>query len=278
MNHLQKPKMDVEQIVEDCASSFRESTRDGLKKKLIDLKTYIKSASDSYDVEAEHGNWDVFKQHTMVNELISTEDMCAVYTEKFVKSDNKDKYYNRILKLAETGKCPICGIGQVSTLDHYLAKTLYPTYAITPYNLVPVCRDCNFEKRDTGLDPACAPLHPYYDDIDSHIWLIALLVFKENKIVVQYDVNPEIESYDPELFVRIKAHMNLFKLNKAYAVQASTEIAEYMEVWKQMSQKWRKEDFIKYLTTTLKSKETTMRNTWHTALLRALIENVDLIK
>ena len=51
-----------------------------------------------------------------------------------------------LMSLANTGKCPICGIGQASTLDHYLAKTIYPTYAVTPYNLVPVCKDCNFAK------------------------------------------------------------------------------------------------------------------------------------
>ena len=81
------------------------------------------------------------------------------------------------MSLAVNGKCPICGIGPVSNLDHYLAKSLYPTYAITPINLVPECRDCNFNKRDTLIKSATdSPLHPYYDEIDNRIWLVAELV------------------------------------------------------------------------------------------------------
>lgn len=94
-----------------------------------------------------------------------------------------------LMSLANTGKCPICGIGQASTLDHYLAKTIYPTYAVTPYNLVPVCKDCNFAKSDSIM----------------------------------------------------------------------------------------REEFKTYLTELLAAKESFQYNTWNTALLRALIENIDIV-
>ena len=44
-------------------------------------------------------------------------------------------------------KCPFCGIGTVSTLDHYLPKSKYPALAITPKNMIPACRDCNWERK-----------------------------------------------------------------------------------------------------------------------------------
>lgn len=278
MKHLQKPKIEVDKIVDDCAASYRNGTRNGLKQKLIDSKDYLKQASTAYDSAAENGNWEMFKPHITVNGNISSDDMVNVYDTKFVRVNAiRNKYYDKIMSLARTGKCPICGIGHVSTLDHYLAKTIYPTYAITPYNLVPICRDCNFEKHDASLELGSSPLHPYYDDVDSYIWLIVLLSFDENGLAAKYDVNPEMEKDNPQLYSRMKKHMSLFGLQKAYSIQSATEIAEYRELWKVHRLEWKKKAFEEYLRASLESKERFQRNTWHTALLRALIKNIDLL-
>ena len=244
MKHLQKPKIEVDKIVDDCAASYRNGTRNGLKQNLIDSKDYLKQASTAYDSAAENENWEMFKPHITVNGNISSDDMVNVYDTKFVRVNAiRNKYYDKIMSLARTGKCPICGIGHVSTLDHYLAKTIYPTYAITPYNLVPICRDCNFEKHDASLELGSSPLHPYYDDVDSYIWLIVLLSFDENGLVAKYDVNPEMEKDNPQLYSRMKKHMSLFGLQKAYSIQSATEIAEYRELWKVHRLEWKKKAF-----------------------------------
>ena len=183
MRHLQKPQLQIKDILEDCAASYRQGTRDGIKDKLRASIGVICDESRIYDNEAEQQNWSVFRPHAMVNSVLSKDDMCDVYDSKFVKAEKiKNKYYDHLMSLAKSGKCPICGIGQVSTLDHYLAKAIYPTYAVTPCNLVPVCKDCNFTKRDSALDPMCAPLHAYYDDIDSVIWLKAIITIAVSSI------------------------------------------------------------------------------------------------
>ena len=273
MRHLQKPQISTEDILK-----YRKETRDGIKNRLYVSISVICDESRIYDEEASRHNWPAFQPHTMVNKTLSKEDMCDIYDSKFVKVERiKNKYYDHLMSLANTGKCPICGIGQASTLDHYLAKTIYPTYAVTPYNLVPVCKDCNFAKSDSIMIPDSAPLHPYYDEVDSINWLEAQLIERDEGIVAEFSVSQDLQKSDVCLYQRLKRHMDLYHLNKAYAIQATTEIAENLPFWKKKYKEWGREEFKTYLTELLAAKESFQYNTWNTALLRALIENIDIV-
>ena len=61
--------------------------------------------------------------------------------------------------------CPACGeAGAPNTLDHYLPKSEYPHFCITPYNLFPMCDACQNKKLDkTGdeINPRFF-IHPYF--------------------------------------------------------------------------------------------------------------------
>ena len=84
------------------------------------------------------------------------------------------KYYDKLLSLAPLNRCPYCGIGQVSTLDHYLPKTKFLIFSVLPYNLVASCKDCNTGKLDSyATTQNKQTLHPYYDDFTSEQWLYA---------------------------------------------------------------------------------------------------------
>lgn len=278
MRHLQKPQLQIKDVLIECADSYRDGTRNGIKSKLQASISVLCDENRNYDEAAEQQNWSVFHPHSMVNGVLSKDDMCDVYESKFVKNERiKKKYYDHLMALAQTGKCPICGIGQVSTLDHYLAKTLYPTYAVTPYNLVPICKDCNFAKHDSPLDPTCAPLHAYYDEVDSIIWLKASLSLKAGGIVSEFAVCDSLQKCNHDLYRRLKKHMELYELNKAYAIQATTEIAENIIFWRKKYEEWGSAELREYLSEVLASKEVYQRNTWNTALLRALIEDIEMV-
>ena len=72
------------------------------------------------------------------------------------------------LKLVELsgGRCPICGVSfgysQV-TLDHILPKSVYPSLAILPINLVPICYYCNTRKNKKIGERV---FHPYFEGYD----------------------------------------------------------------------------------------------------------------
>lgn len=274
MRHLKRTKLSVGEIIKDCSSSYRDQD---LREKFLDSTEFITKKSVEYKEVAENGNWEDIAIHDMVNESITTHEMVALYTKKFAGHPaTKDKYYNKILALAESGKCPICGIGQVSTLDHYLAKTLYPTYAVTPDNLIPTCKDCNFSKHDSPVSSINdAPLHPYFEDIDKIVWLCADLSVVDGILVAKYYVNTEIAVDDDLLYKRICKHLKLYKLQQAYTVQASTEISENMEMWKNVYSKGGKDGILKYFSECLTSYELVQKNTWKTALIRGLISAVN---
>jgi hypothetical protein len=62
--------------------------------------------------------------------------------------------------------CPACGeLGAPNTLDHYLPKSLYPDFAVTPLNLFPMCDACQRAK-DNKTGDSSSPryfIHPYFD-------------------------------------------------------------------------------------------------------------------
>lgn len=273
MRHLKRIEFSVKDIVTDCASSFRDKS---LKEKYVSSAEYIEQKSQEYVAVANNNDWPDISQHETVNNIITKDEMVKLYDKKFVAyPDVRAKYYDKILANAKFGKCPICGIGQASTLDHYLAKTLYPTYAVTPDNLIPACKDCNTNKSDNPVSSKQdAPLHPYFDDIDDVVWLCVDVVSKNDILVAQYYVNPEIAENDGELFSRLCAHLELYKLKSAYSVQASTEISESTELWKRVYQLRGKHGLLQYLSECLNSCEMVQKNTWKTALLRGLFNAV----
>ena len=278
MKHLEKPEMNTKDVVVDCAESYRTDTRNGLRAKLISASDLIQQESLRYNDAVQKGDFSCFTTHNTVNGNITSSDMCYTYDSKFVAVPHiRNKYYDKLMATATTGKCPICGIGQVSNLDHYLAKSLYPMYALTPANLTPICRDCNYAKLDAIITPNCAPLHPFYDDVDSIEWLCADISISNNSLVASYHVNTELSTSNPVLYERLVKHLKLFGLSKAYAIQAATELSENEQLWKSQYTKWGQQAFCEHLTDCLFSREKVQYNTWHTALLRALIQNVSLI-
>lgn len=274
MRHLERIKFSVKEIVTNCASSFRDKE---LKDKFVDSAEFIERKSEEYAAVAKSNKWGKISIHDKVNGVITKEEMVKLYDQKFVKQSTvREKYYDKILATAKYGKCPICGIGQASTLDHYLAKTLYPTYAVTPDNLIPECRDCNSNKSNKTIENISeAPLHPYFDDVDKSIWLCADLLFKDDVFIAKYYVNPEIKEENPNLYDRFCTHLDLYKLKEAYSVQASTEMSENKQLWEKVNKQTGKQGLIRYFTECLESCEMIQKNTWKTALLRGLIKAVE---
>jgi len=50
---------------------------------------------------------------------------------------------DRLTKPILNTTCFLCSISEVSSLDHYLPKELFPHFSILPQNLIPSCSKCN---------------------------------------------------------------------------------------------------------------------------------------
>jgi hypothetical protein len=62
--------------------------------------------------------------------------------------------------------CQSCGIGAVSSMDHYLPMASYPEFVVNPYNLIPSCSGCNGTKNDVWLNNGARVfLNPFLDQL-----------------------------------------------------------------------------------------------------------------
>lgn len=116
--------------------------------------------------------------------------------EDFMKANGVDGKTNGVWLTQQLGTrtCPYCNrqytftIKQSKTspsirpqLDHFLPKSKYPLLALSFYNLIPACTECNRIKRDEVLD-----IYPYNDDFDSNGLKFRIdMKDKSNKIVVK---------------------------------------------------------------------------------------------
>ena len=138
MKKLDKPMMSVKEIMKDISETVLDTEK---KNNIIDAIDHIEECAIEYDDLAINHNLHSIQPTQDTDTTLDATTMQKLYTEKFSRGKLKGKYYDKLMSLSKNGKCPICGVGQISNLDHYLAKTLYPVYAITPVNLTPMCRE-----------------------------------------------------------------------------------------------------------------------------------------
>lgn len=274
MRKVKKPNFCVKEIVCDCAESLRDNE---IKQRIIAASDEIDMKSQEYDALAEKQLLSQITEHDIVAGNVTKNEMVDLYNKKFVaKIEVRSKYYDKIMVLTN-GICPICNLGHVRNLDHYLPKASFPTYALTPYNLLPICRDCNFDKKDYRFKTdEEATLHPYYDETDNTIWLQAELHIADGGIVVSYSIN---EKSEDEFFIhKCINHMKTYKLDEKYSIEAAREISDNILMWKNKLDQWGKKEFLSFINEIIYSLESVHKNSWKVALYRALANNVEILK
>lgn len=270
MRKLPKPSYNISDVITDCVSNMRG----GQDKYLAAIPT-IEAYSAQYNEAMLECSAHEFPAREMITDDLSKDDMVSLYTNKFSKKDQPGrKYYDRI-KLAPTnGICPLCGIGQVATLDHYMAKTLYPALAVTPSNLIPACRDCNDPRGAVRFKSANdLTIHPYYDEVQNIEWLSAVVV-STFPICVQYTISDTLT--DPILRDRLSAHLKVFDLSSRYSKKAAEEISAQKFAFQTILDSDGLEGLRGHMRILYTSAYHAEINSWRTALYKALL-NVEQI-
>ena len=271
MRKLPKPTFDLNDIITDCVSNMREG-----KDKYLTAIPVIDTYSTQYDESMFQGAAHELAVHDMVTDDLSKDDMISLYTNKFAKKDQPGrKYYDKIKLAPPNSICPLCGIGQVTTLDHYMAKTLYPSLAVTPHNLIPACRDCNDPRGAVHFESAGdMTLHPYYDEVQNLEWLSAVIV-STFPICVRYTVSDTV--LDSELRVRLSMHLEVFDLSNRYSKKAAEEISAHKLTYQAMLDNGGIEGLREYLQLLYTSAYSVEKNSWRTALYRALMNVEEIV-
>ncbi len=173
-----------------------------------------------------HGNAD-----QIVRGAISKEDLTALYSDIMVgKKGTARKVYDQLMALPAHSNCPYCGLGQVFTLDHFLAKSRYPQFSVLCENLVACCETCNKIMSGGVATADNVALHPYFEDVavENTTWLTATLN-ETAPASVTYSVAPGA-TWAPELTQRVRNHFGQRKLAARYAVAAANELASNVDV------------------------------------------------
>ncbi|WP_342551083.1 HNH endonuclease signature motif containing protein [Lysinibacillus sp. FSL M8-0216] len=263
---INKPSFFVEEILETCISSFRESNP--LKEKLNQCKEKIVLEENTYNELCGEKKFHVYPEVESIISILDSKEMAKIYDEKLVGGAAR-YFYDRLKLSVVDEKCPFCGQKNIKEIDHFLPKEKYATLALTPINLIPICKDCNFIKKSHVPSTYEEILfNPYFDDFNEEKWLVAS-ISKSLPVRVKFKVNEDstINENDRK---RIETTFNLLDLGQIYRIEANTEIGNMKFSWKRVYASKGSEALHQRLLEDAESRKEYRKNSWQTALYEAL--------
>ncbi len=271
MKETPKPPQPMNDIITACVSGL---TNNALSTAAINAIPTIQTYSNAFNEKMEQISAFELSPHPTIYENFSKDDIIKLYKTKFSKKGHPARiYYDHIKLSAHDNICPVCGVQIVSTLDHYFAKTQYPTLALSPCNLIPACSDCNKNKGDIIF--TCAqemPLHPYYDSLATNEWLIATINAQDG-LSIHYDIHPNLESVSSILYQRSKTHLKLYKLDTLYSLKAAEDFHANKYFWQQILSSGTIESVQEIIQLQCDSVQQTSPYHWRSAFYRALLSD-----
>jgi len=121
-------------------------------------------------------------------------------------------------------ECPLCGIGEPSTLDHYLPKEEFPEFSVFSKNLIPICSPCNSIYKGARWIENGKRLfiHTYFDIFPAQSFLTASITVGAKLSLAYNALHVPGHVNFSELFSR---HFEELELNNRYKRKAASEIA-----------------------------------------------------
>ena len=271
MKKLGRPKCSVADTYSACLKGIaNQNFRERLHACCADIQSaetsYIEKgeSTELFTIPASNG-----PDNTVVLGEVKQKELKKLYSNYMVPKKKPGRiFYDQILILAN-GKCPLCSIGHASTLDHYLPKSKFPIFSVTPLNLVPACRDCNHEKNDAAATRAeDQVLHPYFDDgkFYSEKWIYAK-VDKTNPPSISFYPKPPTH-WDTISKKRAEAHFSDFNLARKYGIEASDELTSLIDQLKKNMKGFNKNQIAQHLLSVADS--ISLINHWKTVMYTEL--------
>lgn len=276
MRAIATPNQDAQAVYQACVNSIADYA---LRSRLEALTSLIGFAASDYKMKGREKKLYTLTANDCENEdyvicNVTKSELKNVYTTYMVgKARPARSIYDEILSRAPLGRCPFCGMGHASTLDHYLPKSKYPLLSVVPLNLVPCCKDCNTGKRTSiFIKEEEQVLHPYLDENPFTIdqWLFAEVLPTEPEAVSYFVRAPEF--WDEISKKRIEAHFAAFNLARRFSIEAANELANQRQFLDDFKRKYGNIALLELLADQVRSHLKAHVNSWQTALYQALIE------
>ena len=270
MHSLPKPTLSAEEVFKLSISKVSDLD---LKSRLEACIPVVVRDSMEYDVKAVQALLHQIPKSAVVNGNVTGNEMIAVYEQRMVNKNGPGRpYYEQLRKPTDDDNCPFCGQLPIKTLDHYLAKTDYPSLVVSPSNLVPACRDCNSVKNATSPTKSEeAILHPYFDNIDNEQWLFAR-VLRTSPASLSFYIDPPSHA-SSVLAERVKYHFRVFQLNTLYKSEAATEFRNISFQMRKLLKSGGSNAVKQQLLDRAESSLQVRLNSWRTAMYQALAQD-----
>lgn len=114
--------------------------------------------------------------------------------------------------------CPYCQLDDVSHIDHYLPRGIFPELSISLQNLVMSCDTCNskYKKENWGSGATQEIMHPRYNDLAGYAYLEATAAYQMNTVVLAFGILP-----GGPLSTLLQRHFDFMHLNTRYITKVS---------------------------------------------------------
>lgn len=241
-----------------------------LRNRLRAIEANVATAENEYDTAAAAATLHNYPRSNNVAGTVTCVEMIKTYTGRMVaKSQPGRPVYDRLLSAPAGGRCPLCGLGHVSTLDHHLPKAHYPVLAVSPTNLVPSCTWCQDAKVESyPHSEEEQTLHPYFDDVDQERWLTAT-VRNTTPAAFEFFVAPPPNWNGNSLAARVRNHLKTFSLPKLFTANAADELTGIRHFLSDLHAKGGTNAVRGHLEAEAVSWEAAYTNSWQGAMYRA---------
>lgn len=271
MRLLDLPDIISSEVFDDCISGVHEPA---LSAKLTAARPVLLGLFYDYVLKGRSNELYLLpasvraKPEQVVFSNIEKGELVSIYTNQLLqKGKEARKYYDKLLTLAPLGKCPLCGFGQASTLDHFLSKARYPAYSILPCNLVPACADCNKCKGASALTAESQMPHLYFESssFECEPWIYAEVI-QTIPVSVRYYLDLP-SGWTDSLKSRAENHFKELNLEKRFGVEAAAELASMAAILEELATPASRKEHLQRFAVVERRDRT---NTWKAALYEVL--------
>ena len=229
-------------IIEECCSRKTQYRSD-----VLSNKNYLLHLGYLYNGYARLNDLYSFNTFFPINlngiicNTLSNSHMVKLY-DYCLRDCRSGGIYDAILNSAKNPeiRCPFCGgITDPSEIDHFLPKSRYGHFSVFPYNLIPICKDCNKEFKGEFFPTVKNEqlIHPYLDEdcFFNEQWLYAEYIDNgHGDGTVRYLIDPP-NGWSSDKKGKIKFHFEKFHLAdrfSAYSVGSLSDILVQMKSYK----------------------------------------------
>ncbi|SAK99936.1 hypothetical protein AWB78_05856 [Caballeronia calidae] len=220
MRKLALPTLAPTSVLSACISGVADKP---LAARLNVIQNTLLATATNYDQHAKAKALHLIPRVAGVG-AVTKDELQKLYSEQMSATKGAARaYYDALRSAAPNQKCPLCGIGTVTVLDHHLPKSKYPDLAVCPFNLVPACDFCNNAKRAKfPRNVEQQTIHPYYDDFTQEQWIYAKLDTASAPVLVFFVKTPANWSDDDRY--RAQRHFDVVKLGHSFTVNANDDL------------------------------------------------------